>query len=334
MLVALSLQGMIAVFMDYCHSKQLRMKTLNSYEQSLKLFAKWINEQHGVENAEQVKEAHIRAYILDLQQRGKYTFCISEQSARQNHPANRRDYRQPISNITINNYLRNLRVFFNWLVESECIVKSPMEKIRPLPEERQPKAYLENDEVLRLLKSMDTSYYSEYRDLLIMMLMLDAGTRLSETLTAEISQLNIAQRSLLLPAEKTKGRKERTVFFSFKTAKELRRWLQFKDRYCDSPLLFPIRHSGHAMTVSNYETNFTRYIQRAGITKHISPHTLRNNFAKRCLMSGMDIYTLSRILGHSSVSVTEKAYLDVNDEDIRKRYSKFSPIDSIYDGAR
>lgn len=88
------------------------------------------------------------------------------------------------------------------------------------------------------------------------------------------------------------------------------------------------------MTVSNYETNFTRYIQRAGITKHISPHTLRNNFAKRCLMSGMDIYTLSRILGHSSVSVTEKAYLDVNDEDIRKRYSKFSPIDSIYDGAR
>ena len=48
---------------------------------------------------------------------------------------------------------------------------------------------------------------------------------------------------------------------------------------------------------------------RAGIDKAISPHALRNNFAKRCLMAGMDVYTLSRILGHSSVSVTEKAYL-------------------------
>ena len=84
------------------------------------------------------------------------------------------------------------------------------------------------------------------------------------------------------------------------------------------------------MQVCTYETNFTKYIRRVGIQKHISPHTLRNNFAKRCLMSGMDIYTLSKILGHSSVQVTEKAYLDVTDSDIRKRYSRFSPIDSIY----
>lgn len=41
------------------------------------------------------------------------------------------------------------------------------------------------------------------------------------------------------------------------------------------------------------------------------PHCLRNNFAKRCLMNGMDIYTLSRLLGHSSVKVTEQAYLDL-----------------------
>ena len=47
-------------------------------------------------------------------------------------------------------------------------------------------------------------------------------------------------------------------------------------------------------------------------------------------MSGMDIYTLSKILGHSSVTVTERAYLDVTDADIRKRYSKFSPIYDIY----
>lgn len=47
-------------------------------------------------------------------------------------------------------------------------------------------------------------------------------------------------------------------------------------------------------------------------------------------MSGMDIYTLSKLLGHISVTITERAYLDVTNSDIRKRYSKFSPIDGIY----
>lgn len=318
------------LFMDYCRSKQLRPKTMASYEQTLKLFSRWLKEKYDIENAEEVKEPHIRAYIVDLQQRGKYTFCTNDRSKDLNYPMNRRDYRQTVSNITINNYLRNIRVFFTWLEESECIMKSPLRRVKELPEERTPKEYLEDDEVLRLFKNMDTSYYTEYRDMMIMMVMLDAGTRLGETLCAENEQLNIEEQSLYLPADKTKGRKERTVFFSGKTAKELRRWLQFKDRYCESPYLFPVRHNGRMLKVANYETNFTKYIQRAGITKHISPHTLRNNFAKRCLMSGMDIYTLSKLLGHSSVTITEKAYLDVTNSDIRKRYSKFSPMDAIY----
>lgn len=318
------------LFMDYCRSKQLRPKTMASYEQTLKLFSRWLKEKYDIENAEEVKEPHIRAYIVDLQQRGKYTFCANDRSKDLNHPMNRRDYRQQISNITVNNYIRNIRVFFTWLEESECILKSPMRRVKELPEERPAKEYLEDDEVMRLLKSMDSTYFSEYRDMVVMMVMLDAGTRLGETLSAVEEQLNIEEQSLYLPADKTKGRTERTVFFSAKTAKELRRWLQYKDRYCESPYIFPVRHSGRILKVSNYETNFTKYIQRAGIKKHISPHTLRNNFAKRCLMSGMDIYTLSKLLGHSSVTVTERAYLDVTNGDIRKRYSKFSPMDAIY----
>ena len=205
-----------------------------------------------------------------------------------------------------------------------------MKKVQELPQQRPAKEYLTDDEVQRLFKVMDCARFSEYRDMLVMMLMLDAGMRLGETLSAETEQLNLETHSLYLPADKTKGRKARTVYFSYKTAKTLKRWLQFKDRYCDSPFLFPVRYSGQKVNVSNYETNFAKYIKRAGIEKRISPHTLRNNFAKRCLMNGMDIYTLSRILGHSSVTITEKAYLDITDEDIRKRYSRFSPINAIY----
>ena len=78
--------------------------------------------------------------------------------------------------------------------------------------------------------------------------------------------------------------------------------------------------------MSNFEGNFKKYLTRCGLNEAYTPHCLRNNFAKRCLMNGMDIYTLSKLLGHSSVTVTEKAYLDLTDDDISRRYQSHSPI--------
>ncbi len=212
-------------YMEYCHSRHLRHRTMTSYEQTLVLFALWIEKLHGIKQVEAVRESHIRQYIIDLQSRGKYTFYSTD--GERNRPQNRRDYQRRISSITINNYLRNLHVFFAWLEEMEYIPKSPMKRIKALPEERKPQEYLEDKEVKRLLHGLDRSYFSEYRDLLVIMLMLDSGTRLGETLSIELKQMDLHDRSVLLPADKTKGRKARTVYFSEKTAKELRRWIQF-----------------------------------------------------------------------------------------------------------
>lgn len=77
------------------------------------------------------------------------------------------------------------------------------------------------------------------------------------------------------------------------------------------------------------EKTYQHYLKRVGLNEGITPHCLRNNFAKRCLMNGMDIYTLSRILGHSSVSVTEQAYLDLTDEDLGRRYQHYSPVGAL-----
>ena len=70
------------------------------------------------------------------------------------------------------------------------------------------------------------------------------------------------------------------------------------------------------------------YGDRIGLD-NIHPHMLRNNFSKRFLMNGGDIYTLSKILGHSSVTVTEEAYLDLQDEDLRIQYQKYSPLQNL-----
>lgn len=328
----MEINRMIALYMSCCQSRQLREKTMLSYEQSLKLFAVWLQEAEGITQVEHIKEGSIRRYIIELQTRGKYTFYSRKNSQAENEAKRRRDYNDQITNVTINNYLRNIRPFFSWLLEEEIIAKSPFAKVKELPQQRTAREYLSDDEVKRLLKSMDTSYFPEHRDKLVMMIMLDSGTRLGETLSIEMDQIDLIGKTIHLPADKTKGRAARTVFFSNKVERELRRWLQYKDRYCESAYAFPVKHSGRAMNVSQYEANFRRYIQRAEIKKYISPHTLRNNFAKRCLLAGMDIYTLSRVLGHSSVKVTEQAYLDIYDTELKGRYYKFSPLDHIYYG--
>jgi len=325
----LNFEWQIDEYMIYCRSKQLREKTLSSYEQALRLFERWCREQLEITTVDKVTEAVIRRYINDLQERGKYTFYCNEQAKESNFPARRRDYRQPVSAVTINNYIRNLRAFFNWLEIDYVIKKNPMKKVRQLKVNRKAKEYISDEDFRKLISSFDKSYFSEHRDFVMIMLMIDSGMRLGECSCITTDDLNLTKRHIFLSADITKGRKDRTVYFSTKTEFILRRWLQYKDRYVESDYLFPKKHTGAHVDVHTFETNFKSYLRRAGINEKISPHCLRNNFAKRCLMAGMDLFTLSKILGHSSVTVTESAYLDLTDEDIGKRYQHFSPLSGI-----
>ncbi len=313
-------------FMVYCRSTQLREKTMLSYEQALRLFERWCSESLNILTVDQVTEPVIRRYINELQDRGKYTFYAQEQQKETNCPDRRRDFRKPISITTINNYIRNLRVFFNWLERDYVIRKNPMKKVRQLKTNRKAKEFLSDEELRKLLDHLDRSYFAEHRDYVMILLMLDSGMRLGECSELLMADIEIARRRINLRAEITKGRKDRTVFFSAKTEAVLRRWLQYKDRYVESDYLFPVKEHGGSVGVSNFEKNFKKYIFRSGLSKNYTPHCLRNNFAKRCLMNGMDVFTLSKLLGHSSVQVTEQAYLDLNDDDISKRYQHYSPL--------
>ena len=314
-------------YMYNCRSRKLRPKTMISYEQTLRLFERWCLEEAGITEPNQVLDSTIRHYICSLQERGKYTFYATENCAITYDPRRRRDFSQTVSTTTINNYIRNLKAFFAWYSEMTQS-PNPMLKIRQLRSERKAQEYLEDHEVEKLLKVFDRSYYPEHRDFMVIMLILDTGMRLGECLQISTEDLDMDDRTICLPAENTKGRKTRFVFFSVKTAKALQRWLRYKDRYTNGKLLFP-KKSGLPLEVHSFESGFKRYLGRAGIDKPYSPHALRNNFAKRCLMNGMDIYTLSRILGHSSVTVTEQAYLDLSDRDLRHRYQNFSPIENM-----
>ena len=150
-------------FMVYCRSTQLREKSMASYEQALRLFERWCAEELRIFTVDKVTEPVIRKYINDLQERGKYTFYVNDQSKKKNYPERRRDYRKPVSVATINNYIRNLRVFFNWLERDYIIRKNPMRKIRQLKYNRQAKVFLSDDDLKKLLSKIIPIQYHSYK---------------------------------------------------------------------------------------------------------------------------------------------------------------------------
>ena len=314
-------------FINYCEVKNLSKKTISSYEQTLRLFALYLKKEYKVKEAGEVKEIHIREYIKYLQERGKYTVVSNENTKMTNFPENRVDYKKEVSKTTINNYIRNIKVFFNYMYENRYISNNPIKRVRQLKNQRKVVGYIDDSNMNKLLKSFDLSKFHEYRDYVITQLIFDTGMRLGETLLIKESDIDFVRRTILLPADNTKGKKDRYVFFSAEMLKELKRWFQYKDRYKDSEYVFCTTR-GTNLKVSNYETNFKKYGERIG-QNDIHPHMLRNNFAKRFLMSGGDIYTLSKILGHSSVTVTEEAYLDLQNEDLRIQYQKHSPLSNL-----
>lgn len=282
-------------------------------------------DEQGITQTEKITHTVIQNYVKQIKERGKYTVTSNLNSG--NYQERRLDFGKKVSDVTINNYLRNMSAFFGWCVEEDLILRSPVKRGDYIKVERRPLEFVSDEDFRKLLRNMNTASFSEYRDYIIIQLLLDTGMRINECLMIQVTDVNLPKRYIYLPAENTKGKKGRHVFFSDKMATQLQRWIKYKDRYRDSDFLF-CTNKGKFLEVSNFEKNVRKYAQRIGL-KDIHPHVFRNNFAKRFLMSGGDIYTLSRLLGHSSVTVTEQAYLDVNQEDLAEMYRKHSPLSKI-----
>lgn len=247
----------VEAFMGACARKGLSEKTQSSYEQTLRLFGLFLAER-GITQTEDIRHPHIEAYIDYIRSRGKYTVCSVESPASPNYPERRIDYAKKVSPVTINNYLRNLKAFFSWCVREELIGKNPVKPEDTIKVERRPLAFVSDAEFKRLLASLDVTKFSEYRDSVIIRTLLDTGMRCGECLAVKVTDLDLQKQCINLPADITKGRKGRYVFFSVRTGKVLKRWLQYKDRYRDSEYLF-CTNGGKALQVNNFEANIRKW---------------------------------------------------------------------------
>lgn len=152
-------------FMLYCASRNLSRKTLASYEQTLKLFITYLQREFQIDEVKKVQSGHVRQYVKYLRERGKYTVVNKDESKLINHPENRKDFNKEISTTTIANYVRNIKVFFNYLYEVEKeIHKNPVETIENPKVERKMKKTLKPNELNRVFGQFETSTFHGYRN--------------------------------------------------------------------------------------------------------------------------------------------------------------------------
>ncbi|MFT8314630.1 MAG: site-specific integrase [Clostridium sp.] len=89
--------------------KNLSSKTIKSYDQSLKLFTRFLLQEYKIISIKQLKKIHIEEYVRFTKEKGKYSFVNNEDSKLKNQPQNRKDYEKKVNVSTVNNYLRNIK---------------------------------------------------------------------------------------------------------------------------------------------------------------------------------------------------------------------------------
>ena len=309
-------------YMLDCSAKGLSKKTMGSYEQTLKLFARYLEDSFGVDDVKDVTAEHVRAYIRSIEERGKFEVSALETPV--NYPERRGDYGKPVSKTTIANYIRNIKAFFSHLYAEQVIRKNPLKDLKNVKPERKAKVMLEDNELKQFFRSFDLTKFDQYRDWIIARLIFDTGARIGELLEVVPADIDLRSNAILL--RKTKSGKQRFVYYSQKTRNHLKSWLNYKDRYTDSPYVFPTNR-GTKLRIEGLERSFRLRSRDVGL--QITPHLLRNNFAKRYLINGGDLATLSRLLGHANVEITSQIYLDFADKEVMQKYRQHSPLENL-----
>lgn len=311
---------MIEDYSLYCTSKNLSQKTIISYDKTLQLFAMYLENELNVVSFEQVEPKHIRHYIKYLQERGKYTVAIANVDI--NSPENRDDFGKELSPNTINNYIRNIKVFFNFMVEERYIRESPAERIKYLKKREKIKEAITREELKKILDQFDVLTLHGHRDYIITKLLVSTGARIGETLSLTDDDIDFKNGVIIF--KDTKNKKEKLGYLTNRMSFELKRWINFREKYSQHPneWLFPTNR-GTKLQVTSYGKSLRNAGKKAGI-EDVHPHRLRATFAIEFLRNGGSIHVLSRLLDHSNIQTT-MIYLNMSERDLRKEFIKYHP---------
>jgi integrase/recombinase XerD len=217
-----------------------------------------------------------------------------------------------------------IRTYFRFLLADGTVARDPSERLETPKRWRTLPEVLTIEEVSRLLAAPTLDDTLAFRDRAMLELAYGAGLRVSEWITLGVRDILLDQQLVRVFG---KGSKERLVPIGRSAVgalalyvRELRPRLE---QGAGKGVLF-LNARGLPLTRMGAWKILRRYVERAGITKHVSPHTLRHSFATHLLEGGADLRAVQEMLGHVDISTTQ-IYTHVDREYLRKVHRQFHP---------
>lgn len=235
------------------------------------------------------------------------------------------DQGQTLSPITQSYHLIALRSFLGYCAKRDIETLAGAKVELPRTRRKQV-SFLTQEETERIMGAVGGSAPQDLRDQAILELLYSSGLRVSELCNLNREHINLKRGEFMV---RGKGQKDRPVFISPEASECLAAYLT--TRHDDLKPLF-IRYSGtkeadkdgenFRLTPRSVQRIVSHYAVAAGITKHVSPHTLRHSFATDLLMNGADIRSVQSMLGHSNIATTQ-VYTHVTDRHLREVHAQF-----------
>lgn len=288
----------IQEFIRYCRTaKGFSPNTVRNYEHYLQVLGTWADERQ-LTTVSQLSADDILEFQLYLQEQ---------------NPARTKQ--------TLNYYLIAVRALLKYLVTRDVKVLAP-DRVTLAKTGARQIHFLEVDEIRRLIEVEDPTSKTAVRDRAILELLFASGLRISELVNLQRTAVNIERGEFSV---KGKGGKVRLVFLSDEAKSALTAYLRER-RDEAAPLFLASRTQNGQKPAPVNARNIQRLLKRqallAGITKPVTPHTLRHSFATNLLRNGADLRSVQAMLGHSSVTTTQH-YTHVTDKGLRETYERF-----------
>jgi len=302
-------RGLIQQFVYYLaleknaspHTCRCYRKDLEGFEDFLKSSGMYLNPAGDVQ-IEKVDRMAIRKYMSFLHRKNKKS--------------------------SIARKISTLRSFFKYLIREQVIPSNPAKSVSSPKVEKTLPTTLTVDEAFRLMesprsipeKSSEMSKQNGVRDRAILELLYSSGLRVSELVGLNLNQLD---SDLGIVRVMGKGRKERIVPVGVKAIDALKAYLEGRGGLTGDGPIF-INHTGGRLTARTVGRLIKKYARHSGIFRKVSPHSLRHTFATHLLDAGADIREIQEMLGHSSLSTTQR-YTHVSMGKLMEVYDKAHP---------
>jgi site-specific recombinase XerD len=296
-----------------CENKSPR--TISWYTANLNQFLTYLKSHRLSDSIETIDIKVLREYVLYLFKRKRF-------------PGKKHNGNGPgtLSPQSVHGHVRTLKAFFNWLTNEELIDKNPTKQLKPPKVPKTLINILSDKEIAHIMNSFSKSNHLEMRNQTIFMLLIDTGIRIGEAIGLKLDDLYLNDGYIKVFG---KGQRERIVPIGNNVQKAIHKYLF---RYRQQPANSNISNvflsiNNKPITENGMKIAFRRLAKRTNIMR-LHAHLCRHTFATKFLSNGGDIFTLQKILGHSTLEMVRR-YSNLNSDHVRAQHHMFSPMDRL-----